>query len=210
MAKKKETAITLSPIKRKHVTLTIVGFGGPLVTHRWSEKSKQMMRDKQQTGKKTKERDLRDPEKEAAEACYMTDDGKYGLYVIAVKNAIIAAAHNDLGIPKTLVCKSLFIVCDDSHKVVPFNSQKKYEIGEDMVRVGQGSADLRYRPYFAEWSATITLEIDEGLLQVKDLITLIDWAGSRVGIGEMRPEKGGEYGRFKIDLNKKIIEKKAA
>jgi len=29
--------------------------------------------------------------------------------------------------------------------------------------------------------------------------TLIDRAGLSVGIGEWRPEKGGEYGRFKID-----------
>ena len=201
--------INLKPLQKKHVTITLKGTR-TLVQHAWDEKAKQMMRDKQQLGKKTKERDLRDPEKEAESACYKTTDGKYGVNILSVKKAIISTAHNDLGIPKTLVCKALFVVCHDDNLVVPFTNQKmKYEMGEDMVRVGQGSADLRYRPYWKDWAIKVTFEIDTDLLQVKDFLTLVDWAGSRQGIGEMRPEKGGEFGRFEIDLKDKIVEKKA-
>ena len=72
-------------------------------------------------------------------------------------------------------------------------------ITEDTVRVGQGSADLRYRPYFHEWAVNMEFEIDAELLRLEDLCNLIDRAGFGVGIGEWRPEKGGEYGRFEVD-----------
>jgi hypothetical protein len=187
---------TLKPIERSLVTFTIRGKGGPLVTHRWSDKAKRLMREKH-AGKKTKEREIRDPEAETEEAAYKTADGKYGVDCRAIKCAILEAAHKDLGIEKTLVRKAISLVCKDSNFVIPFTADTKpYEMGEDMVRVGVGSADLRYRPYFSEWSVEVTFEVDTTLLQVPDLITLIDWAGSRVGIGEMRPEKGGDFGRF--------------
>jgi len=198
----------LKPIQRMHVTCVLVGIRA-LVQHAWDEKAREMMRQKQQEGVKTKNRDLRDPAAEAEAACYKTVDGKYGIYIMAIKKAIILSAHKDLGIDRTLVRKALFIVCDDPNLVVPFLDQKtKYRVEEDMVRVGQGTAALRYRPYWDNWSVRVTFELDTALLQTKAFLTLVDWAGSRQGIGEMRPEKDGEYGRFKIDMTQKIIEKK--
>ena len=38
-------------------------------------------------------------------------------------------------------------------------------------------------------------------IPVESLINLINRAGFGVGIQEMRPEKGGTYGRFKIDTS---------
>jgi hypothetical protein len=117
---------------------------------------------------------------------------------MAIKGAIINAAHKDIGIEKTLVRKSLFLVCADSRMVLEMDCDEPV-IKEDPVRVGQGSADLRYRPYFYRWAVDLTFEIDAGLLQVEDLLNLIDRAGFGVGVGEWRPEKGGEFGRFQVD-----------
>lgn len=221
---------TLKPINRQLVTVRIVGIS-PLITHKWSEKAKAMMRDKQQTGKKTKARDLRDPEQEGKDATYYTEDGKPGLLAVAIKAAVIEAAHNDLGIPKTLVRKALFIYPMGRDVVIPIEhptggpakkSQAKKALAgvgggddssflsefrvveEDMVRVGQGTADLRYRPYYYEWAATTQWELDIDQLQVADFLTLLDRAGYGVGVHEWRPEKGGEFGRFKIDDGFKV------
>lgn len=190
-------AITLKPIAKRKMTFAIRGTS-PLIMHQWSEKAKREMRDKQQVGKKTKTRELRDPEAEASAATYTTEIGQVGIPGMAFKSALVTAAHKDIGIEKTLVRKSLFLVTDDPNKVLPIDGSLP-TIREDMVRVGMGSADLRYRPEFREWSCKIELEVDSQLLQRDDVLALVDRAGFGVGICEWRPEKGGEFGRFEID-----------
>lgn len=200
----------LKQVVRKLITIRLKGTS-PLIHHQWTDKAKEMMRAKQQEGKKTKTRDLKDPKVEGESAMYRTDDGKPGVPAIAIKSAIITAAHNDLGMPRTLVRKALFIRPLGRNVILPLETYTgkgtvKYTIEEDMVRVGQGTADMRYRPYFDEWAVTTQWEIDADLLQVDDLLTLIDRAGFGVGICEWRPEKNGEYGRFAIDTDHKIQE----
>ena len=190
-------AITLKPISKRRMTFGIRGTS-PLIMHQWSEKAKREMRDKQQAGKKTKTRENRDPDAEAKAATYTTKDGSIGIPGMAFKSALVSAAHKDIGIEKTLVRKALFLVTDDPNKVLPIEGSEP-TVREDMVRVGMGSADLRYRPEFIEWTCKVELEVDSELLQRDDVLALVDRAGFGVGICEWRPEKGGEFGRFEID-----------
>jgi hypothetical protein len=191
------TITAIKKIDRRLIRLRIVGTS-PLIQHQWSKKAKEMMREKH-AGKKTKNREVRDIKGEAEEAAYKDANGKYGVPAMAIKSAIIGAAHKDLGIEKTLVKKSLFLVCYDENGVIPFDSDIKYITREDCVRVGAGSADLRYRPEFRSWGCLVVFEIDNELLKQDDIINLIDRAGFGVGICEWRPEKGGEFGRFTVD-----------
>jgi hypothetical protein len=62
-----------------------------------------------------------------------------------------------------------------------------------------GSTDLRYRPQFDDWSVKITAQVDADILSADILANLVKRAGFGVGIGEWRPEKGGDFGRFEID-----------
>ena len=211
MAKKEEVR-GLKPVNRRLVTVRLVG-KSPLIQHKWGEKAKELMRMKQQEGKKTKDRELRDPEDEGHKAGYYCDKEEKvpGVLAVAIKTAVIEAAHNDLGMPKTLVRKALFIYPMGREVVIPLETvsgegNPVVEIAEDMVRVGQGSADLRYRPYFFDWAVTTRWEVDVDLLQVQDLLLLLERAGFGVGIHEWRPEKGGEYGRFEIDRNFKVTD----
>ncbi len=189
--------ITLKPIAKRRMTFAIRGTS-PLIMHQWSEKAKREMRDKQQGGKKTKVRDKRDPEAEAKAATYVDDAGNIGIPGMAFKSALVTAAHKDIGIEKTLVRKALFLVTRDSDKILPIEGSDPV-VREDMVRVGMGSADMRYRPEFSDWTCLIELEVDSELLQRDDVLALVDRAGFGVGICEWRPEKGGEFGRFEID-----------
>jgi hypothetical protein len=198
-----KASIELKPISKKSMRFGIRGTS-PLIMHQWSEKAKQMMREKH-AGKKTKTREIRDPEHEANEATYRTQNGEIGIPGMAFKAALVTAAHKDIGVEKTMVRKSLFLVTDDPNKVLPIDCAEPPTIREDCVRVGMGSADLRYRPEFAEWSCQIELEVDSQLMQERDVIALVDRAGFGVGICEWRPEKGGEYGRFEIDDSVPIV-----
>lgn len=191
--------LSLKPISKVFMHFTIKGTS-PLITHKWSEKAKAQMRDKH-GGKKTKNRDIRVPQEEFEAAIYRTKDGQQGIPGMALKTAIIDAAHKDLGIEKTLVRKALFLVTDDPEKVLPLTAGDPV-MREDAVGVGMNGTDLRYRPMWEEWSVDVVFEIDSELLTAEDVVTLVNRAGFGVGICEWRPEKNGEFGRFEIDQTK--------
>jgi hypothetical protein len=60
--------------------------------------------------------------------------------------------------------------------------------------------DLRYRHQFNQWEVDIEVDYDTDLLQVQDIINLAERAGFGGGIGEWRPEKGGEFGRYRVKV----------
>jgi len=186
----------LKQIKQVKVQMRIIGTS-PLIQHAWDEKAKKIMRDKH-AGKKSKDRDVRDPQGEGQRAAYYTEDGKFGIPAMALKSAVIEAAHKDIGLEKTLVRKALFLQCTDRNNVLAMDCDEP-EIHEDCVRVGKGATDLRYRPYFHRWAVDLVWSVDEELLTVNDLINLVNRAGFGVGVGEWRPQKGGDFGRFEVD-----------
>lgn len=192
---KKEAQVILKPISAGNATLTIEGTS-PLIMHKWSEKALRQIREKK-GGRKTKDRDICIPEQECLDATYVTVDGRVGIPAMALKSAILSAAHKDLGVEKTLVRKSLFIVCNDANSVLPITGSDP-KMREDYVRVGMGGTDLRYRPQVDQWEVTFDIQFDEDMLSLQDIANLIDRAGFGVGICEWRPEKGGEFGRFKV------------
>jgi len=190
------TQLKVQPIKTKRIRFGVVGTS-PLIQHAWSDKGLDMMRKTPGERRKTPKVG-RDPEGEANAAMYLTDDGGYGVPIMAFKSALIGAAHKDIGLEKTLVRKSLFFVCTDSNGIIPMIADDPI-CREDIVRVGMGQTDLRYRPEFRGWKFVVTCDVDSDALTEADVINLVNRAGFGVGIGEWRPEKGGEYGRFAID-----------
>lgn len=69
---------------------------------------------------------------------------------------------------------------------------------EDMVRVGMGTADIRYRAEFSPWKVRLSLSYNAGALSPEQIVNLFNIAGFGVGVGEWRPEKDGSYGRFHV------------
>jgi len=187
--------VKLKPISKQLIEVTVKGIS-PYISHAWSEKALKMIRDKH-AGRKTKDREVRNPEEEMQAAAYYTENGEYGVPAMAIKSAIVGAAHKDLGIEKTLVRKGLFLRCTDSNGVLPMR-YSEVVMREDMVRVGRGSTDLRYRPEFRDWEVDLVMEIDTDLLTVSDVVNLLNRSGFGIGVGEWRPEKNGEFGRFEV------------
>jgi len=69
---------------------------------------------------------------------------------------------------------------------------------EDTVRVGMGTADLRYRPEFKEWAVNLIIRLNTRSMTLEQLIHLFNQAGFSVGVGEWRPEKDGRNGMFHV------------
>lgn len=70
----------------------------------------------------------------------------------------------------------------------------------DMVKVGMGSADIRYRAQLENWYADLTIDFNENGGKTSDqIISLINAGGYVEGIGEWRPEHTGQYGMFHVE-----------
>lgn len=65
--------------------------------------------------------------------------------------------------------------------------------------VVQRSRLMRYRPIFPEWGFTTVIFYDENVIDEKDIIASMKNAGSYIGIGDFRPDRGGSYGRFSVE-----------
>lgn len=70
----------------------------------------------------------------------------------------------------------------------------------DPVKVGMGSADLRYRAEFNGWYADMTISFNEnGDKNIDQIMSMIQAGGYICGLGEWRPERDGQYGQFHIE-----------
>ena len=73
------------------------------------------------------------------------------------------------------------------------------QMREDMVRVGMGTADIRYRGEFSNWYADIVVKYNRnGQYTPEQIVNIINAGGSVCGVGEWRPEKDGQYGMYHV------------
>ena len=64
--------------------------------------------------------------------------------------------------------------------------------------VVQRNRVLRTRAKFDDWGLVFVVEYDRALVDREQLETWLDIAGRRIGLGDWRPEKSGDYGRFEV------------
>lgn len=193
--------VELRPLNLETIKLKIIG-DSELIVHAWSEKAKKEMLAAQQKKKVPKE--IRDPEKEYKAAFYVIDPKQeiYGFPALAMNVAIIEAAHKNIGIEKTLVKKAIRILGNHYVKGMHLLTihGSKGEMREDMVRIGMGSADLRYRPMFFPWHMEFMVRYDADLVSSETVVNLINRTGFGVGLGEWRPERKGVSGTFHVEV----------
>jgi hypothetical protein len=181
--------IELPALRIETVSFLLIG-DSPLIVHAWSEKAKRQMLDKQM--KKAKQaKEAKDPEADYEACFYRTPGGEYGFPAIGVKAAMISACR--FADMKMTEARGAFHI--DAEMLPVIGSPRPRE---DMVRVGMGTADIRYRPEFPEWRMPITLKFNASVISAEQLANLINIAGFGVGIGEWRPERNGSYGRFHV------------
>lgn len=173
--------------------LVLVG-DSPLIVHAWSKKAKQAILDKQQK-KASKGKDVRDPKRDYEEAFYKMPDGNYGFPAVAFKAAAVTACSQTDGISKVFARQTFHVL---GGEFVRIYSRKEPKMREDMVRIGMGTADLRYRPEFQDWWARIQIEYNASAISKEQLVNIFNTSGFGVGVGEWRPEKDGRNGRYHV------------
>lgn len=190
--------ITLEKIAREVAEIEIKGTA-PLIVHRWSEKAKQMMLDAQQ-GRKTP-KTVKDPQADYESSMYRFVDGRHGFPVMAFKAATVKGGGRVFGKRvKMTELRQVFTFLPDGIGVDGTQLaliQGEPTLREDMVRVGMGTADIRYRAEYRDWSAKLRIEYVPSVIDLGSVVALVD-AGGTNGVGEWRPEKSGSYGTYEV------------
>jgi hypothetical protein len=192
----KKTSVEVLEFSLREVVIPIVGIS-PLIVHGWSAKAMREIADKQAGKAKNKKHDVRVPEEEYEAAKQKSPQGWDGFPAAGFKAAMIRGAKICGMVMKDT--QTSFFIKADCEKTQLVKICGDPIMRTDMVRVGMGSADLRYRPEYTEWSANLTIEFNTGVTSLDQIYQLVKAAGYSCGIGEMRPEKTKfNYGRFKL------------
>lgn len=215
MAKNTTEIIEIRPIQIRKATIHIVG-DTPLIMHAWSEKAKREMLEKQMKVTKTKAKDAKNPVEDFIRSMYwltpmptdMTEDGfhtaidngaRFGFPVTAFKQAAISAAYRMGWAKDKMSMRGAFFIDGDENQMLEIKSDGPI-MREDMVKVGMGTADIRYRGEFRNWSADINISFNEnGQYSLEQIINIINAGGYVCGVGEWRPERDGQYGMFHVE-----------
>lgn len=189
--------IELMPLDIHVIDVKVVGTMS-LIMNKWSQKAITQMQDKHAKKAKSKVREAREPEKEFVDATYIRPDGSYGFPAVAFKNAAVTACTSLKGyLTQTQARQAFHVESPDGDALVRIDGDPPV-MRTDSVTVGQGSADLRYRPEFKNWSAVLRIRYNAGVLSASQIVNLINLAGFAVGVGEWRPERNGINGTFTV------------
>ena len=218
---KKTELVAIRPIEMCEVKLTIVG-DTPLIMHAWSEKAKKQMLDAQMGKAKGKQKAKKSPSQDFCDSMYWLtekpdtygiddEDGKmaafyqavqggakFGFPVTALKQAAISASYRKGWTKDKMSLRGAFFIDGGFGEFMEIKSDPPV-MREDMVRVGMGTADIRYRGEFRNWSSEFVLKYDaNGQFDLTSIVNMINAGGLVCGLGEWRVEKDGRNGMFHV------------
>jgi len=201
--------IVLPALNIKTVSITLIG-DSPLIVNAWSPKAREMMKAKQghealpAKGPKIPFQDFLGSmywltERPADATLEDVAKAKFGFPAIGFKGSAINACSFIEGVTKVAArgvfhINGTFVTIDSD---VPI-------MREDFVRIGMGTADLRYRGEFDNWRVTFNLRYNATFASVEQIFNLYNHAGFHVGVGERRPQckSGDSFGMFHVATEK--------
>jgi hypothetical protein len=202
-----KVAITISPPNMQMIEFGIVGTS-PLCINRFPAKAMEAMRAKQAAGstaKKGKAREAKDFDAAFHGARHISTEGWDGIHAGAFRNAMISACRL-VNFKMTLAKLSVFIVADgldaiDGTPLVRIIGGEP-ERSEMPVRNATGVVDIRPRPLWREWGATLRVRFDGDQFTPTDVANLLARVGAQVGVGEGRADSkesaGIGWGHFEV------------
>ena len=173
----KTTTVNISPPNFQHLAINIRGTA-PLVINRFSAKAMEIMRQTQEAGsvaRSKKNREAKDFDALYEGAKHVSDDGWEGIHAAAFRNAAISACRA-CGFKMTHAKLAFMVIADGFDRVD----------GAPLVRLTEGDAeqwvaptrnatgvvDLRSRPMYRKWSATLRIRYDAGMLCDSDVVKI--------------------------------------
>lgn len=207
MTTKETKAVAISAPKLQTAVFEVTGIA-PLVIHRFSQKTKEEMKQKMETGKAAsskKNREAKQTDDLYNEARYISKDGWDGFHAGAIRGAMISACRL-VGFKMTLAKLSLFVIpdgWDEKEPQIPLvRIIGKPTKQEDMARVETGQPYVTVRAAYYDWKARIKIRWDADQFTITDVYNLLYRVGQQVGICEGRPDSkksaGMGWGLFDV------------
>lgn len=205
-----ETSVVIPAIDVQTATIRIVS-DSPLIMHKWSEKAKREILDKQMKVAKSKGHDAKSPVEDFINSMYWlegepvekTEQGfadaiangaRFGFPATAVKAAAVSAAFRADIVKNKVTMNGAFHILQEFIEIHGVPTMR-----EDMVKIGMGTADIRFRGEFPTWWSEFTVRFNAGVISLSQLVNMFNLGGFACGIGEWRVEKGGTYGAFHVE-----------
>lgn len=210
--KMNETSIlTTREIKLKTIHIEVSGLS-TLIIHNWSEKSKKEMRDIQFGNKAPKK--LRNIYEDFIESLYwikgkpneytmeafneaVKNGAEFGIKATSFKLTMTAAGYRNKITKDRVSLSGAIFIKGNENDLLKINGIP--EMQEDMVKLSNGNADLRYRGVFKRWSVILPITYNSDIIELEQIVNLINLGGFCCGVGDWRVEKKGQYGMFKVD-----------
>ena len=217
MATTKNESVEIRNLDIQKVNIRIVG-DTPLIVHAWSDKAKKMMLDAQMKATKTKAKEKRDPFDDFVNSLYwlegkpdkstpeafdeaVRNGAKWGFPVGAIKQAANSAAYRLGWVKNQMALRGSYFLMSDYGQMAEIKGSVP-TMREDMVRIGMGTADLRYRGEFKDWYMDFVLEYNAGgTMTLEQIVNCLNAGGFACGLGEWRVERDGDFGRFHVEAN---------
>lgn len=203
-----EAPISIKPLNLETIEVQIEGTA-PLVIARFSAKAAQKMKAKHEAGStaasKRGARDPRDFDDDYESAKHVSPEGWCGIHAAAFRNGAIDACRAG-GFKMTMAKMALFIE-PDGFDVVDGAPLVRITGGEPecwiaTTRNETGVTDLRARPMWRTWGATVRIRFDADMFTTTDVVNLMNRVGAQVGVGEGRPfskkSNGLGFGTFRL------------
>jgi hypothetical protein len=203
----------------------------PILYHKWDQKAIQQMEDKQAGKAKSMVRQARNPDQDYFGSFYLNAEGAISIPARNIKQATVGSVRNLTGVTMALVRGALFILGDKdgyipllykgkeiklsktvkkfkegtapSERVIGFDPKYPANIYmcRDMVTVGMGGTDIRYRGQVNDWELKLLVRYNADVLSAEQVLNLIHHGGFSCGVGEWRPEKNGDFGTYTLLLD---------
>ena len=213
MTKSKDSTISIPAMNLETFQLHIVG-DSPLIVHAWDEKAKLMMLQKQQK-KATAGREARsEAYVEYAKTLYWVnpqmpdvdnmseaevyeeiDKATFGFPVVGFKAAAIDAGYQQGILDKKTTARGAFHIVNGEYAII----EGKPTMREDMVKIGMGTAEVRYRAEFKQWATTLLINYNKNAMSMEQIANLFNTGGFSNGVGEWRPARDGSFGRVHVE-----------
>jgi len=219
MARRRRTEVDvpIPPLPIETCQLYLVG-DSPLICHAWNAKAEQQILGKQMK-KARHAKQAKNPWEDFCNSLYWLtgcppqyiltecpespteediEKGAFGFPSIAFKAAAVEACPQVDGVAKTKARAAMHIVGE----YVKIEGKPKPR--RDFVRLPTGVADIRFRAEFWPWHTCLTIRFNANVLSLDQIVNLFQVAGFGIGVGEGRPERGGQWGLFHVATEEEI------
>lgn len=191
-AKKQKIEIHDVP-KPQEITIPIKGTS-PFLSHRKDARSGELWEQKMmgRGNKKT----VVDPEVEWRASMYLHPQTKKPCILgRAVKASIVEACRRFWEKGAWRAVRGTIFIMDE---FIPLKYGRMEKRRDFLPLQGGRGHHNSYRVAFHDWSAQVRITFDANHISGEKIVNLLNRAGFSVGVGDDRPEKGGEKGRFHV------------